>query len=318
MNNMDSVSIIVPVYNVDEFIEECILSVLSQTYENIELILVNDGSTDNSGLICKKYSTHPKIKYLEQNNSGIVAARKKGFDNATGEWIMFVDSDDFLYKNAVCDMMSLTNSSVDIVIAKHDKNTSLDKFDDTISAQDYLMRLYAIAGIPPSLWAKLFRKSLFSDEVFSIPREIYRSEDLLMNLVIATQNAKNVRILKEPVYFYRMRSSSIIHTTQYTYDYCYKLINLADKICETLPRGKKVPHSGKVHLRMHFIKKILGYNGNVIERHHPLVVETKAILNDGRLLHLSDRVLLTFSGKTSWMASRILNKIETKIFRKKI
>ena len=103
------VSIIVPIYNTAEYLEECIQSILSQTYENIELILVNDGSTDGSGEICKKYEHLPNVSYFEQCNSGVVVSRKRGVSEAHGEWIMFVDSDDLLLDGAICKMVDLSD-----------------------------------------------------------------------------------------------------------------------------------------------------------------------------------------------------------------
>ena len=101
------VSIIVPIYNTAEYVEECILSILSQPYGNIELLLVNDGSTDGSSEICRKYSDLPNVTYVEQENSGTTAARKKGVDSAKGEWILFVDSDDYLLKDSISNMVAL-------------------------------------------------------------------------------------------------------------------------------------------------------------------------------------------------------------------
>ena len=91
------VSIIIPIYNSQEYLEECIKSVLSQSYKNIEIILVNDGSVDDSFLICKKYEKlNSNVLVKNQNNLGAVLARKTGIENATGDYITFVDSDDYI------------------------------------------------------------------------------------------------------------------------------------------------------------------------------------------------------------------------------
>jgi glycosyltransferase involved in cell wall biosynthesis len=120
---MDSalVSIIVPIYNTEEYVEECIQSILSQSYKNIELILVNDGSTDGSGEICKKYEHLPLVRYIEIENAGVVVARKRGVEDARGEWIMFVDSDDYLLKDCVLELLSISEG-VDIVIGCHTRS----------------------------------------------------------------------------------------------------------------------------------------------------------------------------------------------------
>lgn len=91
------ISIIIPVYNVEQYLQECLDSILSQTYSNFEVILINDGSLDDSSKICDKYAHKDKrIRVIHQKNSGVSAARNKGIDNANGEWITFVDSDDWL------------------------------------------------------------------------------------------------------------------------------------------------------------------------------------------------------------------------------
>ena len=95
--NMKKVSVIVPVYNVENYLEECVNSILNQTYENLEIILVDDGSTDNCPQICDDWAKKDKrIKVIHKANGGVSSARNVGLDNATGEYIGFVDSDDYI------------------------------------------------------------------------------------------------------------------------------------------------------------------------------------------------------------------------------
>ena len=94
---MVKVSIIVPVYNVQNYLEQCISSICNQTYKNLEIILVNDGSTDNSGIICEKFAkSDSRIKLIAQENQGLTRARKAGVGQANGEYIGFIDSDDWI------------------------------------------------------------------------------------------------------------------------------------------------------------------------------------------------------------------------------
>ncbi|WP_139856282.1 glycosyltransferase family 2 protein [Aequorivita sinensis] len=94
------ISVIIPVYNVEKYIEKCITSIVKQTYENLEIILINDGSTDNSPNICKKFETlDSRVKFFTQTNQGVSAARNLGLNKATGEWVYFIDADDFLELN---------------------------------------------------------------------------------------------------------------------------------------------------------------------------------------------------------------------------
>lgn len=105
-NNNDLISIIVPVYNVEEFLNRCVESILIQSYKNIEILLIDDGSTDNSSKICDEYSIKDKrVKVIHKENGGLSDARNIGLENANGKYIAFVDSDDYirkrLYKNFI-------------------------------------------------------------------------------------------------------------------------------------------------------------------------------------------------------------------------
>ena len=94
---MSLISVIVPVYNVEKYLEACIDSILQQTYEKIEIILVDDGSTDSCGKICDEYaSKDSRLKVLHKGNGGLSSARNAGIKVATGEWITFIDSDDYI------------------------------------------------------------------------------------------------------------------------------------------------------------------------------------------------------------------------------
>ncbi len=116
MNKIPKISIIVPVYNVQEFLKECVDSLLNQTYHSIEIILVNDGSTDNSPAICDNYlELDERVKVIHKSNGGLVSARNAGFEEISGEWFMFVDSDDLLLKNCCEELVNIINNNFDII-----------------------------------------------------------------------------------------------------------------------------------------------------------------------------------------------------------
>ena len=117
MKNNPVVSVIIPVYNVEKYLEECIDSVLAQTYQNIEIILVDDGSTDSSGLICDRYAEkNTNISVIHQKNSGLSAARNSGLNKANGDYIYFLDSDDYISADAIEKLFSIAeNDKSDIV-----------------------------------------------------------------------------------------------------------------------------------------------------------------------------------------------------------
>ena len=111
MNN-SKVSIIIPVYNVERYVEKCISSIINQTYKNLEILIINDGSTDSSYTICKKFAEiDERIKLFNQKNSGVSVARNVGIENASGEWIYFIDSDDYLDIDAIENIIYQANGA---------------------------------------------------------------------------------------------------------------------------------------------------------------------------------------------------------------
>ena len=167
---MYKVSIIVPLYNVQDYIENCVDSLVNQTYKNIEIILVNDGSTDNSGEVAKKLATtDDRIKYIEQENGGLARARNIGFKNASADWIVNCDPDDWYDLNAIELLVDAqVKHDVNMVIAsarlsfkteKAQKNRINELSGEVVNAQQALENLYYIKDTPgESQWAKLFRK----------------------------------------------------------------------------------------------------------------------------------------------------------------
>ena len=131
---MTKISVIVPVYNTEKYLDRCIQSILAQTYTDFELLLINDGSTDSSGAICDKYAKQDvRVRVFHKENGGASSARNMGLDNAKGEWVTFCDSDDTLKQNALECLSSYTDKS-SIVIA----NTS---YKEQISGDEYVRRL---------------------------------------------------------------------------------------------------------------------------------------------------------------------------------
>ena len=105
---MDKISVIIPVYNVQDYLEECVNSILAQTYTNLEIILVDDGSKDNSGQLCDAFSKRDsRVKVIHKENGGVSTARNAGIESATGEYIAFVDADDYIAPDMYSRLMNL-------------------------------------------------------------------------------------------------------------------------------------------------------------------------------------------------------------------
>lgn len=207
-------SVIVPVYNVAQYLPECIESILAQTFRDFELILVDDGSTDGSGHICDEYKKKDaRIRVVHQENGGVTKARKTGVEDAKGEWICFVDADDTIPTNSLESLVLGVSKGTDIVIGAMDGRT----LPKSITLRDY--RAACISGtiFSTALWAKLYKRSLFNDWVFDIPYEIKVGEDLLMNVRLAFRTeCAPVIISSTIIYCYRSNPQSVMHTYVYT------------------------------------------------------------------------------------------------------
>ena len=161
-----TISVIVPIYNTENYIAGCIDSILRQTYTDLELILVDDGSKDNSLSICRQVAlTDTRIHVLHQENKGVTAARKLGLEYAQGEFICFVDSDDKITSNALEILFSNMKDGVDIVICDSERSgyATGNEFLNQLLKNEILI----------SLWGKLYRKELLiSSGALDIRREI--------------------------------------------------------------------------------------------------------------------------------------------------
>lgn len=221
------VSIIVPVYNVEKYLHSCVESILAQTYSHFELILIDDGSPDNCGIICDKYAqTDTRIKVIHQDNLGVVKARAVGVDSAIGEFITFVDSDDTIPSDALEALCHCISPNVDIVIGKVTEkelfplNNSIDGNSVLIDIETYrkiqLSQKYAYQIGP---YSKIFRREIFTKEVMDIPRKIIVGEDWLMNIRLSFRTSKNVCFLNHVVYNYVRRPSSITNIFRSSINY---------------------------------------------------------------------------------------------------
>lgn len=219
----DLVSIIVPVYNVELYIEECLNSLIHQTYKNIEIIIVVDGSTDKSEDICKCFGQiDNRICIIKQENQGLSQARNTGLENAKGKYVTFVDSDDWLQQDAIYSLVEASlKEKADIVIAqgaitdKSLQNTSVQKNyyseqkEQKLNSSRALEKLFC-GKIPAYAWGKLYDISLFQKHSIRFTPNIhYEDIDIMYRLL---DKAENIVILNKPIYCYRVREGSITAT----------------------------------------------------------------------------------------------------------
>lgn len=211
----DLISIIIPVYNVEKYIDRCLSSVINQIYKNIEIIVVNDGSTDNSENICKKYAEEDKrIVLTNQSNKGLSAARNAGLEAAKGKYVMFVDSDDYVEENYVFHPYhKLIETDSDIVEFNYrvcykngEKEILINDHEFTVYGIDILR--YNLQGrISDRSWNKLYKKELFNEIKFP-EGEIY--EEVGTTFLLLKQ-ARSYAFIPDVFYNYRSRNGSIAH-----------------------------------------------------------------------------------------------------------
>ncbi len=304
------VSIIVPVYNTAEYVEECILSILSQSYENIELILVNDGSTDGAGDICRHFEKEPNVMLVEQENSGVQMARKHGVERASGEWIMFVDSDDYIAKDCIQNLYDHTDK-VDIVVSTLFGGKNLKSFPVYLEKEEYLRNLY-FRRVAEGPVAKLFRRELFNKCSTAFDYHIPYGEDFIMNLALAQFNVKSVAVCKTPVYFYRRRNNSAIHSFSFDLDYCASFCNILDSMV-AVELSEKDLNYGKILNRMTLYMQFLNLHRLQGNKHHPLVKDLIPIMNKERMIRISDRLILSVSDRRAMRFCFFLNKFIRRI-----
>lgn len=215
MDNGSKVSVIIPVYNGGKYLQRCLNSVSNQHYEQLEIIIINDGSTDNTSLICDEYVTKEnRAIVISQENQGVSAARNAGLDIATGDYIYFLDADDYILTNGIKDLMSKAcNTSADIVVAGYYVGDQFDKVEispyHTNDLENYLCSI--LTGKNHSaLWNKLFRSRLFEEVRF--PEDICYMEDRAIIVSIIVRYKPKIFFMDEPVYFYFQNKSSITNS----------------------------------------------------------------------------------------------------------
>jgi glycosyltransferase involved in cell wall biosynthesis len=210
------VSIIIPVYNVDKYLDECLHSVIKQTYKNIEIILVDDGSTDKSGKICDEYTeVDSRIKLIHKTNEGVSVARNTGIELSTGEWIMFVDADDWIETDIVEKLLeSIKIYNADICYCNYyivEKNRQILRNFEGNNQNEHINfnpKFYRQAFA--SVYSKLYRRSLLINKDVRFIKNLKVNEDIVFNLHVFDFNPK-VCYCDAVLYHYRMSASSVTH-----------------------------------------------------------------------------------------------------------
>ncbi len=223
----DLVSVIVPVYNAEKYLNECINSLICQTYSTIEIILVNDGSKDSSDIICESFCSDFRVKVFHNDNHGVGYSRNYGIEKATGQYIVFVDSDDICDVELINNLYNcLTNSDADLAICglstfddrKANTNTIVEH-SGIFTIADYLskvllnVRIGQICGAP---YCKLFKSSIINNNHLRFNTDVSYAEDFGFNMDYLLF-CKKIVVIEESLYRYRENSVHSLTTSNYKY-----------------------------------------------------------------------------------------------------
>ncbi|MEI3611398.1 glycosyltransferase [Pseudogracilibacillus sp. SO30301A] len=235
---MQKVSIIVPIYNAENYLSNCLESLVNQTYKNIEIILINDGSIDSSLSICQQFSNVDKrITLLSIDNSGVSTARNLGIKQATGDYITFVDSDDWIELNTIeFTIEKAVETNADIIVWSYFKNYAnqeralslIPGGNQTFTAKKeilYLKSIYQFYGQKKfgdtvsagTTWCKLYKSNLIKENNIKFKKELTRSQDVIFCLE-AFSKANLIKYYDEHLYHYRINNSSTCSGTRYIED----------------------------------------------------------------------------------------------------
>lgn len=220
------ISIIVPVYNTAEYLPKCLDSILAQTVSSFELVIVDDGSTDESGAICDRYAADDsRIRVIHQKNMGLVKSRKVGFEASIGEWILFVDSDDWIASNMLESMTrAAEHNSVDVVTSGAIVVGEFSQFEKFDALQEGLYvggKLECLKNhlfetddffsfeMLPYLCNKLWRRTALRESLFAADEVVTVGEDVTIGFP-AILSARSVYVMQEAFYYYRQGEQSML------------------------------------------------------------------------------------------------------------
>lgn len=218
MKNNPNVSILIPAYNIEDYIGTCIESCLAQTYSNFEMIIVDDGSTDLTGEICDVYSQKDtRIRVIHQNNLGLASARNNALSLANGKYIIFVDGDDIVAKDLLqIALNEINKEGCDIVFWQFQQGDgrniiwkeTLCVREQVILDSEKCLELLLQRKISEMVWQGIYKTSLIKDIIFPVGRI---NEDVYWKYK-AIENAEKIKIISDNLYFYRVREGSIMRS----------------------------------------------------------------------------------------------------------
>lgn len=237
-SDLPLVSVIVPVYKVEDYLNQCVKSIVDQTYRNLEIILIDDGSPDNCGYLIEEWAKKDnRIIALHQKNGGLSAARNTGLNNCHGEWLAFVDSDDYIAKNYIKEMLQTAMRDQTNLVISHYYEVDTDSGEQvdikhnptkTYNINEFWKQYYSPEGnVVPLVvaWNKLYARKIFETRRYAVGL-VHEDEEIIFDVI---KNAKRISVIPDNLYYYRInRSGSIMDN-----------INTSDEIDQTIIEIKK-------------------------------------------------------------------------------
>lgn len=254
------VDVIVPIYNVERFLPQCVESLLMQTYEDVNIILVDDGSPDNCGKICDEYARqYDNITVLHKENGGLSDARNVGIAHSNSELIMFLDSDDWVEHDMIERMVSIMmNADTDIVVCQSvlefpTKTVYLKEHTNKVQivSKADAIKLVLEKKLNVSAWGKLYRRKLFEGIQYPVGC-LHEDIPVIFKLLVHAQ--KKIAIMDSPLHHYRQQEASISHCNYTKRNFkCYEFVNDVKWVVDKYPYMRK-SYEG---FYFHFIKSLL-------------------------------------------------------------
>lgn len=256
------ISVIVPVYNTEKYLDRCVQSILAQTYTDFELLLIDDGSTDSSGAMCDRYAEQDsRVRVFHQVNSGVTSARKLGVENALGEFVCFIDADDYVTNNYIETFVTELSDDVSILLAAND--------NQTIDTSNYIKSLL-LSNCEWGMPFKLYRKTcLLAPNAFICPREINIGEDLIANIAIAISENYTIKSIVNNGYVVRENIESVTRSRIWSLEYETKFI----EYCRNTLGDKEACYYDAFWVLILRSVKNLILNKVFVPRSHPLYKE---------------------------------------------
>ena len=305
---MELISVIIPVYNQEKYLNKCIDSLLTGTYKNIECIIVDDGSTDNSPELCDEYKKDDRVVVIHKENGGLSSARKAGFDVCRGQYVTFIDSDDYVDKDYVEKLYNaLKDNDADICVCGHyrDDNGTIisntypirDRVIDGNVIEEYVLpvigKIYAPGydNMPGYVWGRLYKKECLSEKCFISEREVYTEDDIFQMYV--SEKAKKIVFIKDKLVYYRDNSQSL--TRRYR-NGMWNMLKNRHALIETYFEEQGIKNDDRLIASAFYAIYVSVTNSYILGNRKDCVKELKTIRKDA-------------------FARRTLNKIRTDLLR---